>query len=59
MLPACGIAIAVFAGCVLPRHMTEAEFRFHLAFHSWRTLVRYVAPAAIVLVILGSIAYAS
>jgi NSS family neurotransmitter:Na+ symporter len=59
MLPACGIAIAVFAGWVLPRHMMESEFRSRLAFHLWRTLVRYVAPVAIVLVILGSITQAS
>ncbi|AFJ01356.1 Sodium-dependent transporter family protein [Methylophaga frappieri] len=52
MLPLGGLLIAVFAGWVMRRSSSEAELALWPAFiyHGWRFLVRYIAPAAILLV---------
>lgn len=52
MLPIGGIMIAIFAGWVIPRQ--EREKQLDLGSHSqtWERLVRYFAPAAVLLILL-------
>lgn len=52
LLPLGGIAIAIFAGWVIPRE--TAEQQLGVGSHvltAWRVLVRYVAPAAVTIVL--------
>jgi neurotransmitter:Na+ symporter, NSS family len=55
LLPLGGILIAVFAGWVLPRAVTLDELggRDGIGYRLWRFLIRYVAPAAVALVLLN------
>jgi len=56
MLPIGGLLIAVFAGWVMKQETTMQELDIHDAMHkgyaAWRILVKYVAPAAVVIVFL-------
>ncbi len=57
LLPAGGLFIALFAGWVLRRRVSEEELalRGTRAFGLWYFVIRYVAPAGIVLVFLNAI----
>jgi NSS family neurotransmitter:Na+ symporter len=58
LLPLGGVLIAVFAGWIMRRASTEDELGLpggSLAYRAWRLLVRYVAPAGVVLVFLHAI----
>jgi len=57
LLPLGGFFIAVFAGWVLPRKVSEDELAMGkgLAYPLWRFLVRYVAPLAVFLVFLNQL----
>ncbi|MCK4743295.1 MAG: sodium-dependent transporter [Sulfuriflexus sp.] len=56
MLPIGGLLIAVFAGWVMKRETTMQELSIndvmHKGYRAWQILVRYVAPAAVVIVFL-------
>lgn len=56
LLPAGAIAGALFAGWVLPARVTGPEFAGTRLFGAWRLLVRYIAPAAILAVLLRQLA---
>lgn len=58
MLPLGGVLIAVFAGWVMHRRSSEAELDLGanaLLYRGWRVLIRYVAPAGVILVFLNAI----
>jgi NSS family neurotransmitter:Na+ symporter len=58
LLPLGGVLIAVFAGWIMRRASVLDELRFGpgaLAFRAWYLLVRYVAPAGVILVFLHAI----
>jgi len=57
LLPLGGILIAIFAGWVLPRAATLDELggTDRPGYRLWRFLIRYVAPAAVALVLLNGI----
>lgn len=57
MLPLGGVAIAVFAGWAMSRSVTENELEMNSVkiFSLWRFLVRYITPAAVILVFLNAI----
>ncbi|ALP52768.1 transporter [Candidatus Tenderia electrophaga] len=54
MLPLGGLFIAVFAGWIMTREATQDELRMrdHVGYRLWRFLVRYVTPAAVIVVFL-------
>jgi len=56
LIPAGGLLIALFAGWVLSRQSIEAELNMtsKLGFKIWLALIRFVAPAAILLIFLGN-----
>lgn len=51
-LPLGGLGFAVFAGWVASRTLTAADFGSPVAHRAWLALVRYVAPAVLILVFL-------
>lgn len=57
LLPLGGILIAVFAGWVLPRRVTQDELGMGdgAGYRIWRFLVRYVSPVAVALVLLNAL----
>jgi neurotransmitter:Na+ symporter, NSS family len=57
MLPLGGILIALFAGWLMKTESTRAELQIaHSAtFAAWQTLVRYIAPVAVFIVLLNAI----
>ena len=57
LLPLGGILIAIFAGWVLPRAATLDELggTDSAGYRLWRFLIRYVAPAAVALVLLNGV----
>ncbi len=57
MLPLGGVAIAVFAGWAMSRSVTENELEMNSVkiYSLWRFLVRYITPAAVILVFLNAI----
>ncbi len=57
LLPVGGILIAVFAGWVLPRQVSQDELALGngLVYRLWLLLVRYVAPIAVALVLLNAL----
>ncbi|MBS1213176.1 MAG: sodium-dependent transporter family protein, partial [Proteobacteria bacterium] len=54
MLPLGGLMVALFAGWIMGRETSESELEMGpgRAYPAWRTLVRYVAPAGIILIFL-------
>jgi len=56
MLPIGGLLIAVFAGWIMKRETTMHELdihdQMHLGYRTWRILVKFVAPTAVVIVFL-------
>ncbi len=58
LLPLGGVLIAVFAGWVMQRRSSEAELGLGanaVLYRGWRLLIRYVAPAGVILVFLNAI----
>jgi NSS family neurotransmitter:Na+ symporter len=58
LLPLGGVFIAIFAGWIMRRASSEDELGLcgsSLAFRAWWVLVRFVAPACVVLVFLHAI----
>ncbi len=57
MLPLGGLAIALFTGWAVSRRLPEGELamRSPLLFGAWHFVIRYIAPAGIVLVFLNAI----
>lgn len=49
ILPIGGLAFAIFAGWVMKKKFTRPEVH-HKIFPTWRFLIRYIAPAGIVIV---------
>jgi NSS family neurotransmitter:Na+ symporter len=54
MLPIGGILIAVFAAWIIPKKDSEEQIDLGTHFGVWITLSRYVAPAAVLLILLES-----
>ena len=52
MLPLGGILVALFAGWIMRREVSETELEMGRAYAFWRVLVRYVAPLAVAVVFL-------
>jgi len=57
LLPLGGVLIAVFAGWIMRRESSSDEFAMGdgIAYRSWRFLIRYVAPLAVVAVLLQAV----
>lgn len=58
MLPAGGIGMALFAGWIMSKSLCQEELELNpgnLTFHSWHILIRYLAPVAVLLVLLNAI----
>jgi neurotransmitter:Na+ symporter, NSS family len=57
MLPLGGILIALFAGWLMKTESTRAELQIahSAAFTAWQALVRYIAPIAVLIVLLNAI----
>jgi NSS family neurotransmitter:Na+ symporter len=58
LLPLGGVAIALFAGWVMQRRSSESELALgvdSLLYRGWRLLIRYIAPACVILVFLNAI----
>jgi len=58
MLPLGGVLIAVFAGWVMRRASSVEELRLgsgSIVYQGWRLLIRYVAPACVIVVFLQAI----
>jgi NSS family neurotransmitter:Na+ symporter len=57
MLPLGGLAIVVFAGWVMARNSTTDELdpEVGLGYRAWRALARYVAPVAVVAILLNAL----
>lgn len=50
--PISALLIAIFAGWIVSRHISESELDFYPIFYrKWRLLIRYLAPVCIVLVL--------
>lgn len=54
MLPVGGILIAVFAAWIIPMKDSQKEIDLGVRFSAWVTLSRFVAPAAVLLILLES-----
>ena len=54
MLPVGGILIAIFAAWIIPTKESERELELGEQFKVWLTLARYLAPAAVLLILLES-----
>jgi NSS family neurotransmitter:Na+ symporter len=57
MLPAGGFFIAIYAGWVMPRQIRQAELQgmTAAAVNGWLFLVRFLAPATVILILMQSI----
>jgi len=55
MLPAGGILVALFAGWILRKEITEQELEMGEWYKYWLILIRYVAPGAVALVMLRAL----
>jgi len=57
MLPMGGVAIAVFAAWLMSKSATEEELDLENEglFNSWRILVRYITPIAVIIVFLNAV----
>ncbi len=56
MLPLGGLFIAIFAGWIMSQNTSNEEFdiRYNFVYQIWRVLIRFVAPAAIMIVFLNA-----
>ena len=57
MLPLGGILIAIFAGWLMKSDVTKTELSIHnpTIYLAWQTLVRYIAPVAVFIVLLNAV----
>jgi len=57
MLPLGGLFIAIFAGWIMSQKSTEEELAIKpaISYYIWRFLIRYVSPAAVIIVFLNVI----
>jgi NSS family neurotransmitter:Na+ symporter len=57
MLPSCGLLVAVFTAWIMKESATRAELDLgeSAAYRAWQFTMRYLVPAAIVLVFLDAI----
>ena len=57
MLPLGGLAIAIFSGWIMSQNSTQDEFALKrpIFYQLWRILIRYITPAAVVIVFLNVI----
>lgn len=55
MLPLGGILVALFAGWIMKREITEAELEMGPGYDFWRILVRYVSPLAVAVILLRAV----
>ena len=57
MLPLGGFLLAIFAAWLMPRKSSEDELKLGkgLAYHTWRFLVRYLAPLGVLIIFLNAI----
>ncbi|PHS26544.1 MAG: sodium-dependent transporter [Methylophaga sp.] len=57
MLPLGGLLIAIFAGWVMPRSSSQQEFAMKrpIFYQIWLILIRFVTPAAVIIVFLNAI----
>jgi len=57
MLPLGGLFIAIFAGWIMSKNSTQEEFAIKspIVYHGWLLLIRYVAPAAVIIIFLNAI----
>jgi len=57
MLPLGGLAIAIFSGWIMSQNSTQEEFaiEYPIFYQLWRILIRYITPAAVVIVFLNVI----
>jgi NSS family neurotransmitter:Na+ symporter len=57
LLPLGGVLIAVFAGWIMRRSLIRRRTRLGsaLAYRAWLVLIRFVAPAGVILVFLHAI----
>lgn len=54
MAPVAAFFIAIFAGWIIKKNVTENELNFKHGFYVlWRFLIRYIAPAAIILIFIA------
>lgn len=57
MLPLGGLAIAIFSGWIMSQNSTQEEFamEYPVFYQLWRILIRYITPAAVIIVFLNII----
>ncbi len=55
MLPMGGILVALFAGWIMRREISETELEMGAAYNYWQFAIRYVSPLAVALVTLSAI----
>ena len=57
MQPLGGLAFSLFAGWYMDKKITQSELQFKnpWVYNSWRFLTRYVAPIAIIIIMLGAL----
>ena len=57
MLPVAGLLILVFAGWIMPTRAMEEEISSgpSLFYKAWRFMARYVAPVAVVIVLINGL----
>ncbi|BBA33641.1 sodium-dependent transporter family protein [Methylocaldum marinum] len=55
MLPLGGILVALFAGWIVMREVSEAELEMGAAYKYWQFAIRYISPLAVALVALSAI----
>tara|TARA_A100001015_G_scaffold22252_1_gene25293 strand:+ start:986 stop:2335 length:1350 start_codon:yes stop_codon:yes gene_type:complete len=54
ILPLGGLGYAIFAGWILPKKITQSEIQSKI-YPIWRFLIRYIAPAAIIIIFIDGI----
>ncbi|MBL1321922.1 MAG: sodium-dependent transporter [Methylophaga sp.] len=57
MLPLGGLLIAIFAGWVMPRSSSQQEFAIKkpIFYYIWLILIRFITPAAVIIVFLNAL----
>ena len=57
MLPLGGLFIAIFAGWIMSKNSTQEELAIKspIVYHGWLIIIRYVTPAAVIIIFLNAI----
>jgi NSS family neurotransmitter:Na+ symporter len=57
LLPLGGLFLAIFAGWVMSKQATDEELaiKYRIVYYTWRFLIRYISPIAIVIIFLNMI----